>query len=306
MKKFTFQEIKNFVSKPLFDEKLILNKDLSWPRISIVTPSYNQAQFLEKTILSVLNQNYPNLEYIIIDGGSTDGSIDIIRKYDKYLAYWVSEKDRGQTHALNKGYRNATGQIRGWLNADEEYLPGTLHKVAEAIRQDSGLDYIYGQRIDADEKGNVIGQTVYPNLHPFSFMFYGMRVLPTDASFWSARVHYAAGELDEFFQHFSMDYDWLLRVAAHTKRWQCRADFFSVFKHHLNRKTLGSNPELPDLLANLQHVRKKTIQQLKVNKLRLFLGWLYVGMEIRFQEGNFRLPRANTWLKAIGVKTRTK
>ena len=104
------------------------------PRISIVTPSFNQGQFLEETIRSVLEQGYPNLEYMVIDGGSTDGSIEIIRKYEKRLAYWTSEPDRGQADAINKGWRRATGEILAYLNSDDTYCPNALRLAAEAFR----------------------------------------------------------------------------------------------------------------------------------------------------------------------------
>ena len=101
-----------------------------WPRISIVTPSYNQGQFIEETIRSILLQGYPDLEYIIIDGGSTDQSVEIIKKYEPWLTYWVSEKDRGQAHAINKGFARVSGEIGGYLNSDDFYLPNALSAAA--------------------------------------------------------------------------------------------------------------------------------------------------------------------------------
>lgn len=117
------------------------------PKLSIVTPSFNQGKFLEETILSVLDQNYPNLEYIIIDGGSTDKSVEIIRRYEKHLTYWISEKDRGQVHAINKGIEKTTGDVFGFLNSDDVYLPGTFAVVAEHFDNHLESEWVCGDTI---------------------------------------------------------------------------------------------------------------------------------------------------------------
>src|ERR1700687_1276429 len=123
------------------------------PKLSVVMPSFNQRQFIERSILAVLNQNYPNREFIIIDGGSRDGTVDVIKKYERYLAFWVTEPDEGQSDALNKGFSHATGEIYGWLNSDDLYMPGAFKHVADAFAMNPRKRIVHGDwlTIDGDD-----------------------------------------------------------------------------------------------------------------------------------------------------------
>jgi glycosyltransferase involved in cell wall biosynthesis len=236
MKKFTSQEIKEFVSKPMFDEKIIINKDPSWPKISIVTPSYNQAEFLERTILSVLNQNYPNLGYIIIDGGSTDGSVEIIKKYEKYLVYWVSEKDKGQSDAINKGFLKATGDIVGWQNSDDIYLPGAFEKVVQVFSKFPNITIVFGSSLMIDVHDNKIGENRFT---PFSVMnhFYGgTSSINNQGCFWRSGMFSRIGMLDTQF-HFSMDSEFFLRAGVKGEKFKYVHSFLACSRIHKDSKS---------------------------------------------------------------------
>ena len=117
---------------------------MNYPKISIVTPSFNQAPYIEETLQSVLGQNYPNLEYVVIDGGSADGSVDIIKKYEDQLHYFVSEKDFGHGHAINKGFAKTSGEIMAWINSDDKYMPWAFNVVAEIFKKFPEVDWIIG------------------------------------------------------------------------------------------------------------------------------------------------------------------
>jgi len=211
MKKFTSQKIKEFVSKPLFDEKIIFKKDPSYLKISIVTPSYNQAKFLERTILSVLNQNYPNLEYIIIDGGSKDGSVEIIKRYEKFLSYWISEPDKGQADAIKKGFDKSTGEIIAYINSDDTYLPRSFFKMAEASQKHFEADLIFGDIYFINEYDQIIGECKLTNLNITHLVYEGI-CLTQQATFWTKEIYNKVGGLNPKYK-FCMDFDLFTRIA---------------------------------------------------------------------------------------------
>lgn len=157
---------------------------MEYPKISIVTPNYNQAAYLEQTILSVLNQGYPNLEYIIIDGGSTDGSVDIIKKYSNNLAYWVSEPDMGMYYAIQKGFDKSTGEIMAWINSDDMYHPGALFIVADIFSSFSDIEWLIGASTTFDEKGRTVDVSPNSDFSKYDYYLYQFKWIQQESTFW--------------------------------------------------------------------------------------------------------------------------
>lgn len=181
-----------------------------WPKVTVVTPSFNQCKFIEQTIRSVLLQGYPNLEYIVIDGGSKDGSIDIIRMYEPWLAYWVSEPDHGQSHAINKGFQIATGEWIGWQNLDDIYYPGVFASLATAAAANPNAHLIIGNMMLFDEHDHELRDIRYVRPTYNALRVEGM-VLTNQAAFWQRTVHDQIGFFDEDLE-CGFDYDWFLRL----------------------------------------------------------------------------------------------
>lgn len=211
----------------------------AFPKISIVMPSYNQVRFIERSILSVLNQGYPNLELVIIDGGSSDGTVDIIKKYDHHVSFWVSEIDRGQSDALNKGFARCTGDIYGWLNSDDLYLPKVLWIAAEKFRENRRAQIIFGDWLSVDEYDNILDLNHAFDFNLNHFKYEGFH-LNSQSMFWRSEVHknFSGFDVDLFN---TMDYQMIVEFGIN----QGQQSFLRVphilgaFRRYEGQKTSG-------------------------------------------------------------------
>lgn len=258
------------------------------PIITVITPSFNQAKYLERTILSVLNQDYPNLEYIIIDGGSKDGSVEIIEKYASHLAYWVSEPDQGQSAAINKGLARASGDWVCWQNSDDIFYPQAFERVLKVIQSNPGLDIIFGDIKIIDQHDHVIRQQCYVKPTLNSLLAEGM-VISNQAAFWKTSIHKKIGYLNESL-HYCFDFEWFLRILKGTKHHYHISKFIGGLRYHDQSKTSLKqdefHKEFERILKIYPAVRYKKyylIRRFFLTSLNLKIEYLMKGLLRRFK-----------------------
>lgn len=256
----------------------------AWPKISVITPSYNQGQFVEETIRSVLLQEYPNLEYIVIDGGSTDGSVPVIEKYAQWLSSWVSEADRGHAHAVNKGLQRASGDLIGWLNSDDLYEPDVLRDVAATFRDNPGTSVVFGDCYFVDENNKTTG-VLRAIDQPFDTKLQLWRGwnIPQPSTFVRREVLDKIGLLDETLDYV-VDYDWFLRISRsysflHTGR------VMSRYRIHGGSKTSSAGSKGEFVLDGVKSSRRYWGNRSSLRFWQMQQSYLVYRVQAAFRRG---------------------
>lgn len=269
-----------------------------WLKISIITPSLNQGRFIEETIRSVLLQGYPNLEYIIIDGGSTDESVEIIKKYEKWLAYWASESDKGQSNAINKGLERSTGKIVGWLNSDDVYCRNSFQFVATKMwSRDNYINrFLYGNCIIIDEDSREVSKLYgKPNTHEDILKVWkGNYSVPQPGSFVAGDL-FRQTLLNEAL-HYVLDWELFIRLSAKTPFYYENRNF-AKFRHHLESKSVSK-------WVSFIKEKRLVLESFFTPQNRFYIipiRSLYISWLLSYYYHNFFLKQLKKVLLALGL-----
>jgi len=227
----------------------------SYPTISIVTPSFEQGSFIERTLLSVFNQRYPKLEYFVQDGGSKDSTVEVLKKHEDNLSGWVSEKDNGQSQAINRGFAKTSGEIMAWLNSDDLLLPGALETVAEYFNRHPEVDVVYGNRLLIDQNDMEIGRWIMPG--HYSSVLSWVDYIPQETLFWRRTMwEKVGGQIDESFR-FAMDWDLLVRFREAGAQFAHIPQFIGAFRIHEHQKTSAAINEIGH--REMERIRERSL-----------------------------------------------
>jgi glycosyltransferase involved in cell wall biosynthesis len=221
----------------------ITDEASEFPKVSIITPSYNQGEFIERTILSVLNQDWPNIEYIIVDGASTDNTREIIEKYEQHLVWWVSEPDKGQTNAINKGIKMATGKYITWICSDDILLPGAITKLVTILEKNPQIGMVFGGVAFLDEYDMVTKTLAYTDMTLEKLLYHKHSTIAQPSSLLRRKSLDDAGGLDESLT-YCMDYDFWIRLHRIAGSINLDDSFLSGYRLHTRSKTVGSYPKM--------------------------------------------------------------
>ena len=223
-----------------------------WPKISLVTPSFNQGSFIEETIRSILLQGYPNLEYIVMDGGSTDETVEIIRKYEPWISFWVSAPDGGQVDALNRAFPKTTGEILNWVNSDDLLLPGALFTVAELFGLNAGIDMVSGARLQRSV-GTGTEQVWAPWLNQWPMIFLGFPLYPQECTFFSRKLWLAVGKFDENLD-YAFDGEFFSRATSAAEKIVFTEATIGVMHAYAGQKSLRADATMIENQSKLRRL----------------------------------------------------